>query len=421
MNKRNEQVLDRMTSANLSPVFMIPLDQIKQFPEDYRHRDEADLDPNKPPMQALMNSLITDGQKDPVIVYKVVAKDGSVSFVLVAGHRRLLALKFLAQQNVAGFSLYMDVKACEILDGNRHDYLLWSVADNVMRQQIDELHRVKAALLLLKENVDHTRIKINLILSDSTFDRYRRLAASPWMLEHIERDEIGLTDAHLLLEAAGGNGGTAALKLLQEDLARLVAVAKSKIQVKREALAERHKDLKGSEAVVKNYFPKHLVSKWVLDLKSGRRIQSRAKFVYGAVIETDKIGKKLVIPAISGIYLVEKELEKLAEIVVRLDHVLKDLKPQVNALARQRLALTSYQDDDSPADFASAGLDAVAELLSPRSATLYPEDNVTLADREATLREVNENFDREDRPIVPATDGIDIPDAQPQSDESDAE
>ena len=138
MNKRNEQVLDRMTSANLSPVFMIPLDQIKQFPEDYRHRDEADLDPNKPPMQALMNSLITDGQKDPVIVYKVVAKDGSVSFVLVAGHRRLLALKFLAQQNVAGFSLYMDVKACEILDGNRHDYLLWSVADNVMRQQIDE-------------------------------------------------------------------------------------------------------------------------------------------------------------------------------------------------------------------------------------------------------------------------------------------
>ena len=38
----------------------------------------------------------------------------------------------------------------EILDGNRQDYLLWSVADNVIREQIDELHRLKAALLLLR-------------------------------------------------------------------------------------------------------------------------------------------------------------------------------------------------------------------------------------------------------------------------------
>ena len=140
----------------------------------------------------------------------------------------------------------MDVNVVEILDGNRHDYLLWSVADNVIRVQIDELHRLKAALLLLREGVDHTRIKVDLDLSDSTFDRYKRLAANLWMLGHVERDEIGLTDAHLLLEAAGGNGGRQALKLLQEDLARLVAVAKGKIQVKREELAERHKDLKGA-------------------------------------------------------------------------------------------------------------------------------------------------------------------------------
>ena len=64
----------------------------------------------------------------------------------------------------------------------------------------------------------------------------------------------------------------------------------------------------------------------------------------------------------------------------------------------------------------------------PRSSTLgrprcYPDDGVTLEDREATLREVNENYDREDRDrqIVPATDGIEIHDQQPESDESDAE
>ena len=422
MPKPNE-VLDRMTSAKLGPTFTIPLDQIKQMPEEYRHRADADLDRDKDSMQALMKSLTTEGQKDPVLVYKFVAKDGIVWFILVAGHRRLRALKLLAEANVPGFSMSMEVKACEILDGHRHDYLLWSVADNVIREQIDELHRVKAALLLLREGVDHTRIRVNLKLSDSTFERYRRLARSPWMFGHVERDEIGLTDAHLLLEAAGGSGGREALKDLQKDLARLVMVAKGKIQVKREELAERHKDLKGREAVVKSYFPAHLVKKWVLDLKQGRRVQSRAKFVYGAVIETDKIGKKLVIPAVSGIYLVEKNLEPLAEIVVTLDRVVKDAKPQLNALARQRLALVDYQEDDGPTDFASAGLDAVAEILNPRSAPLYPDDGVTLADREATLREVNENFAREDRDrqIMPATDGIEINDQQPESDESDAE
>ena len=99
------QVLDRMTSAKLSPVFTIPLDQIKQLPEDYRHRAEADLDQDKGSMQALMKSLITEGQRDPLIVYRVVAKDGTVSFILVAGHRRLRALTLLAEANVAGFSL----------------------------------------------------------------------------------------------------------------------------------------------------------------------------------------------------------------------------------------------------------------------------------------------------------------------------
>jgi len=422
MPKPNE-VLDRMTSAKLGPAFTIPLDQINQMPEEYRHRADTDLDKDKDSMQALMQNLTTEGQKDPVLVYKSVAKDGIVWFILVAGHMRLQALKLLAEANVPGFSLSMEVKACEILDGHRHDYLLWSVADNVIREQIDELHRVKAALLLLREGVDHTRIRVNLKLSDSTFERYRRLARSPWMLGHVERNEIGLTDAHQLLEVAGGNGGAVALEHLQKDLAHLVAVAKTKIQDKREELAERHKDLKGSEAMVKNYFPAHLVKKWVLDLKQGRRIQGRAKFVYPATIETDKIGKKLIIPAVSGVYLVEKNLEQLAEIVVKLDRVLKDVKPQVNALARQRLALVDYQEDDGPTDFASAGLDAVAEILSPRSAMLHLDDGVTLADREATLREMNENFDREDRKaqIVPAITDIEIADQQPESDESDAE
>jgi len=421
VSKSTETVLTRMNNSNLGPEFTHPLDCIKQLPSLYRHRDDADLDPKKEAMRALEKSLITEGQREPILVIRVGRAGGEDELSQITGHRRVAALRHLAETNVPGFTHDMPVRVREYLDGTPQDHLLWSVADNVMRESIDEIHRLKAVIMLIGNGVDHARIKANLNLPDSTFDRYRRLAQSPWMLKHVEQNEIGLTDAHQLLEASGGNGGTVALDLLRADLARLIAVAKDKVQVKREELAERHKDLKGSEAMVKSYFPKHLVSKWVLDLKKGRRIQGRAKFVYGATIETDKIGKKLVIPAVSGVYLVEKELERLAEIVVRLDRVLKDLKPQVNSLARQRLALTSYQDDDSPADFASAGLGAVAELLSPQSATLHLDDSVPLADREATLREINENYDREDPQIVPAITDIEIADQQPESDESDAE
>ena len=342
MKKASEPVLDRMTSAKLGPEFNLALDRIKQRPSRYRHRDAADLDPKKEAMQALEKSLITEGQREPVLVIRIVPlggivpPDGVDEFEQITAHRRVAALRHLAETNVPGFTLDMLVRVREILDGTPQDHLLWSVADNVLRESLDEIHRLKATIMLINSGVDHARIKANLKLSDSTFERYRRLALSPWMLDHVEKNEIGLTDAHQLLEAAGGNGGALALEHLLKDLARLVAVAKTKIQDKREELAERHKELKGSEAMVKSYFPAHLVKKWVLDLKQGRRIQGRAKFVYGATIETDKIGKKLIIPAVS-LYLVEQNLEPLAEVIVRLDRTLKDAKPQVNALARQRL------------------------------------------------------------------------------------
>ena len=408
-----EAVLERMSAANLGHEFTIPLDQIKQAPSLYRHRDEADLDPKKATMQALKKSLITEGQRDPILVIRIVPSNGVEEFEQVTGHRRCAAMRDLAETNVPGFTHDMPVRAREILDGTPQDYLLWSITDNVLRESIDEIHRVKATIRLINNGVDHARIKANLKLSDSTFDRIRRLAQSPWMLGHVEQNEIGLTDAYLLLEAAGGNGGREALEHLRKDLARLVAVAKTKIQDKREELAERHKELKGSAAMVKSYFPAYHVKKWVLDLKHGKRISPRAKFVYAAAIESDKNGKRVVIPGLS-LPLVPSNWDKFAAVVKTLNKFTKDLTFETNLLARQQLALQAWQDDDDgPTDWRSCGLDAVAELY----------DSVTPEDREATLREANENYDREerDREIIPATDGIEINDQQPESDESDAE
>src|SRR5271166_597257 len=99
-----DEVLDRMTTAKLGPEFNLALERIKQRPSRYCHRDPADLDPNKPVMQALLKSLITEGQRDPILVIRIVPDDGEVEFEQITGHRRVAAMRHLAATNVPGFT-----------------------------------------------------------------------------------------------------------------------------------------------------------------------------------------------------------------------------------------------------------------------------------------------------------------------------
>ena len=349
MGKEKNQILDRINKGSLGEEFTHPLDQIKSEPGLYRHRKDGDLDSKKDVMRALMDSLLVEGQLEAVIV----RRDSHDNIVNVTGHRRLAAMRALSEENAPGFAPDTPVRVREILNATPQDCLVWSVADNVLREGIDEEHKLEAAILLLDKGVDHTRIRKALKLTESTFARYLNLAESRWMLGHVNRSEIGLTDAYRLLELAKGNGGAAALKNLQEDLARLVRNAKAKIQEKREELAERHKDLKGSEAMVKSYFPAYLVKKWVLDLKHGKQISPRAKFIYAAAIESDKNGKRVVIPGLS-LPLVPSNWDKFAAVVKTLNKFTKDLTFETNLLARQQLALQAWQDDDDgPTDWRS--------------------------------------------------------------------
>lgn len=413
--KQPDVVLTHMNPSNLGPIFELPLDQIKSRPEDFRHRDDADLNVKSESMKDLMNSLTTEGLQEPLIVHR----DDNGSYVQTTGHRRRAAIEALADANVGNFKRDMPVIVREQLNGSRHDHLLHSVMDNVVREQIDELHKTKAAVHLITEGVDHTRIKSGLRLSDSTFDRYRRLAANPWMLEHVERGELGLTTAHALLEAAGGQGGTAALEYLRKDLNREITAVQVKINAKKADLASKDKEISKADATVKTYFPPHLVKAWVGALKRGERLPRQAKFKYGAGVVRDRAGKRLTIPAVT-LPLNEGELERLAEVLVVLDKTLKDARPEVNALARQRKALQSYAESeiDGPADYTSAGLDAVDEVLNPKTRSTDPLTEDDWLDRERTREEVNKNYAREDqaREVTPATTGLAVADAQPMSD-----
>jgi ParB/Sulfiredoxin domain len=357
-------VLERMTKAAIGPVFTIPLDQIVLAPEVYRHRAATDLEPKKIALKELADNLIAEGQRDPVVVYKdQCPADPARPYVLVAGHRRHAALLLLCDKNTPNFAYDMPVKAREIEGGSKADYLLLSVSDNLFHEPLDSHHLTLAAVALLEAGCSHTRIKVNLRLSDSTFARCKRLHESQWMLGHIERDELGLTDVHTLLEAAGGKGGPGALEHLKSDLARIfTAVQKEQIDTKSAELAEQGKELKGADAKVKSYLPKHLIKSWVLALKRGERLQAQAEYHYDAAIVQEKMGKRVQIPHIS-MPLVEGEFDRLYEITLRLDQLVRQLRPQLAVMANSLDSTASTDGDDpSTSESEAAGLGDVAAI-----------------------------------------------------------
>ena len=253
----------------------------------------------------------------------------------------------------------MQVTARALEGGSKVDYLLLSVSDNLFHEPLDSRHLTLAAVELLKAGCPHTRIKVNLRLSDSTFARCVRLYESQWMLKHVEDDNLSLTDVHTLLEAAGGQGGAEALEHLKQDLRVVFDEVRGQIKEKADEAAERGKELKGPATKVKNYLPKHLIKSWVQALKQGKRVQSQAKYKYGAAVVQEKTGKRVQIPAIS-LPVVDGELDKLLEVTTKLDRLVKQLRPQLLMLAQARVINADAVDGDGVRD---AGLGEIFEIL----------------------------------------------------------
>jgi hypothetical protein len=149
---------------------------------------------------------------------------------------------------------------------------------------------------------------------------------------------------------------------LRQDLDRVFAAVRKIIRAKEEELAERGKELKGAASKVKTYLPRHLIQSWILALKRGERLRQQAKYRYGAGIVQEKLGKRVQVPALS-VPLVEGELERLGEITVKLDRLVKQLKPQLMVLAQARLNAATRNGDDSGNEYEAAGLGDFAEIL----------------------------------------------------------
>jgi len=404
-------VLDRQATATLGPVVSIKLDQIVLQPEIYRHRKATDLEAKKIALKELCDNLIVEGQRDPLVVYQDDKPvDPDRPYILVAGHRRHAAMQILADKSTPNFTRDMQVTTRALEGGTKADYLLLSVSDNLFHEPLDSQHRTFAAVSLLKAGLRDTRIKINLRLSDSAFARCKRLYESPWMIEHVEQDNLSLSDAHSLLEAAGGQGGAVALEHLKQDLETIFTEIRGQIKVKQQEKAEQGKELKGTATKVKTYYQKHQMQSWILALKQGKRLRAQAQYKYGASIVQEKLGKRLYVPSLS-VPLVDGELDRLGEITVKLDKVVKQLRPLLLGLAQARASAAATDDEEGASDYKSAGLSEVEEILrSLRNAdTKHNSDSSD----EGTWS----GMEDKERKLIKALSGTEIGEEQPTDEE----
>jgi hypothetical protein len=108
-----------------------------------------------------------------------------------------------------------------------------------------------------------------------------------------------------------------------------------------------------------------LIQSWILALKRGERLQQQAKYRYGAGIIQEKLGKRVYLPALS-VPLTDEELGRLTEVAVRLDQLLRQLRPQLLLLAQARANAVINGDGDGDgalSELEAAGLGEVANIL----------------------------------------------------------
>ncbi len=168
-----ESHLDQLESIILdtAPVYLdtpnliqeVPISMIESSTGDFNHRVIS------PPTDALEESVRLDGQLNPIVLRKHPDENVSL-FQILAGHL-LLAV---------AIDLGLKTVKARILPGHDdREALLFSIKDNLLREQYSPIDLGYIALRMRKEGFTQNEIKTHLEKGAKTIDRYVHLAQMP--------------------------------------------------------------------------------------------------------------------------------------------------------------------------------------------------------------------------------------------------
>jgi ParB-like chromosome segregation protein Spo0J len=196
MAKKDQQQaeLKRESRSRAEPV-TLRLNEIRIDKDRFCHRDPPALEEKN--LKPLMESLVLEGQLEAVEVFL-----DADQYTLIRGHRRITAMRKLAEQNMPGFTADMPVRAHLVTDASPADLIVRSVGDNMNRSNLAVHERIRAAKTLKEAKVPKARAARALCISETSYDRALLIAMHAWMYDLVAAKSIEPTPAFELLQAA---------------------------------------------------------------------------------------------------------------------------------------------------------------------------------------------------------------------------
>jgi ParB-like chromosome segregation protein Spo0J len=336
-DKKAPAVPERATPAATKPA-KVPLNEFLLLPERYCHRDEQELTDIER-LRPLVDSIAAEGLQTPPEFFR----DEKGRPVIVKGHRRISALRWLADKGTAGFKPNMPVEAIEVSGATLEDLLVRSIIDNVNRLTLSPTERIRAAKAMKDRGVKPERAAATLGISVKTYSRMLLIAENDWMFDLVNKHSVPISYAPLLLEVATKEGRLAEL---QTDLTEWVA-AKDK-EIKEQIAAQ--KKLSAAKQLVKTYVTKPLVDHWVAQLRKKEKLDAEIPKDTEIAIDPDKNQVSINVNAID---MMKTPLPELAKLVSEIESA----KQVMVQYLKTRHAIKGPQDVARAAKTQSGGLE----------------------------------------------------------------
>ncbi len=343
--------------------------QLKELPDfsdektpldEHCHRPKEKL--TQPYLEQVIESLRQEKQLEPIQVYK----DDRGKWQVLTGHRRLAAMFLLAKQGAAGFSLSMAVQALEVIGASPQDRLVRSVADNEVREKLDQKDRLLVVQKFAKAAVPKERAAAALAIGVKSYERDLRVATEQRMLDHVLKDHLAPGDASTLIQAAHKAHRA---KDFYDHFDQWVQRTEKEIaELDRLSKAETDKGLRPADLLVKNHLNQPVFDGWLESLERGTAFTDKAEFNFEATL--DKKSGKLRVGRLNVDTAEATPLE-----LVKIGSKLSQLGKRVLAAAQRKIQLekeaplgaqAALEKDPSPFDtdvLKDFGLEGVAEQL----------------------------------------------------------
>jgi ParB/RepB/Spo0J family partition protein len=306
----------------------VPLTRIVMKPERFAFRDPEDLvASHNTPIDELARSIAAmGGLQTPLLVHDL----GEDSYLLVDGHRRYAALRWLIKLKFKNFSENMLVPVNVLAkDASDFDLLLRAVTANVERLEFSPLGRINAASQLRKHGLRVSKIAELLGKSESTVERALAVASDAEMLQHVKDHNITATNAAALIKLAYDKGRA---KEFRNEFETWLQKTVAGIEAEEMRRAEKDEaSLNPSEKWPQKYLSVAQVKAWKEAIERGEPL-GEPVFKFKAVVKENRGRQVIEIDPLS-IDVDKLQLPDLCKVVMRLNDIAEQLEPIVAARA----------------------------------------------------------------------------------------